>query len=108
MELLAMSPYSSLIVFVFPAKEDSIALAANHGAYVARWIRFLRLKEEAMLDGRPFNGRTRLDEISSEVLRLIDNCRPADFAAPFNVERYGRRHGSYGRYRRIVRGQSLT
>ena len=93
---------------VFLAEEYAVALPANHGAHAARRIRFLRVKKEAALVGRPFNGRTCLDEISPEIFRFIDNCLPVDFATPFNVERHGRLHWSYGRYRRIVRGQSLT
>jgi hypothetical protein len=101
------------LVAVFLAKEDTVSLAANGGADVASWIRILRFKEEPVLNRRPFNGRTRLDEVSSEVLRFIDNCRPAntvtagDFPTPLNVKRHGGGDRSDWRYGRTGRGCSL-
>src|SRR3989442_8246133 len=86
-----------VIVGIF-VKEDSVALAANRGAEVARWIRLLRFKEEPILDGRPFNGRTRLDEIPSEVLGLVDHYGPVDLATPLDIERHHRGHRSDGWY----------
>src|SRR5262249_55663873 len=67
---------SSVLIVVLLAEEHAIALAANHGADVARWIRFLRIKEEATLDGRPFNGGACLDEISSEVIKTPPSAAP--------------------------------
>ena len=71
-------------------------------------------KKEPGLDGRPFNGGTGLDEITPEVLRLIDDCCSADaitagdFAAPLNIEGDGGRDRSDWRDGRICRCCSLT
>ena len=63
-----------IVVVVLLAEEDAVALAANRGADVPRRVRFLRIKEEPALVGRPSHDGTRLDEVSSEVLCLVDDC----------------------------------
>jgi len=46
-------------------------------------------KKNPLWSGDHINDGTRLDEVSSEVVRLVDDCRPFDFAAPLDVERNG-------------------
>ena len=89
-------------------EEYAIAFAAERRAVAARWVRVFGFKREAVLDGRPFDRRARLDELAPEVLRLVDYGGAADFAHPLDVEGHGRRFGSNRRDRERRRDDSLA
>jgi hypothetical protein len=70
-------------------EERSAALMAHHGADEAcRIRRFGReLKARRGIEHRPFDGRTRLKEISFEIHRLVTNVLVVENATPFHGER---------------------